>query len=99
MSMWSAGSSAGRPVSSAATKDSQATVDTLLSDLAGATLTDIAAEHDTELLTWLLSRQPKLVTGDHWRLIDEHERTAGEPHGRPRVKLSSLAELLNIGHA
>ncbi len=31
---------------------------------------------------WLLSRQPKLVTDDHWKLIDDHERSAGEPHGQ-----------------
>jgi ferredoxin--NADP+ reductase len=31
-------------------------------------------------------------------LIDEHERSAGEPHGRPRVKLPNLAKLLHIGH-
>ena len=32
---------------------------------------------------WLLERQPKLVTDDHWKLIDDHERTAGEgPAGR-----------------
>ena len=45
-----------------------------------------------------VERQPKLVTDDHWKLIDEHERTSGEPHGRPRVKLTSVAELLRIGH-
>jgi len=39
-----------------------------------------------------------VVTDDHWKLIDEHERGAGEPHGRPRVKLTSVADLLRIGH-
>lgn len=79
-------------------KDSQETVNTLLENLAGATLADRPADYSDELVQWLLSRQPKLVTDDHWRLIDAHERTAGEPHGRPRVKLSSVAELLKIGH-
>ena len=40
----------------------------------------------------------KLVTDAHWKLIDEYERSAGEPHGRPRVKLASLAELLRVSH-
>ncbi|WP_199253657.1 FAD-dependent oxidoreductase [Mycolicibacterium mengxianglii] len=80
-------------------KDSQATVDTLLGDLAGADLPERPDDYDNELVMWLLSRQPKLVTDDHWRLIDDHERTAGEPHGRPRVKLSSVAEMLKIGHS
>ncbi|HZQ30514.1 MAG TPA: FAD-dependent oxidoreductase [Mycobacterium sp.] len=75
--------------------DSQHTVDTLAADLG-------EASHDEgygdELLEWLLSRQPKLVTDEHWQLIDRHERSTGEPHGRPRVKLASVAELLRIGH-
>jgi ferredoxin--NADP+ reductase len=39
-----------------------------------------------------------LVTDDHWKLIDDHERSAGESLGRPRVKLTSVADLLRIGH-
>jgi ferredoxin--NADP+ reductase len=45
-----------------------------------------------------LSRQPKLITDEHWQLIDRHERSTGEPHGRPRVKLASVADMLRIGH-
>ena len=78
--------------------DSQETVDTLLSDLAGAHLEDVDADRSQALVEWLLSRQPKLVTDDHWKLINDYERSAGEPHGRPRVKLTSVAELLRIGH-
>ncbi|CNN46420.1 NADPH-ferredoxin reductase fprA [Mycobacterium tuberculosis] len=47
---------------------------------------------------WLASRQPKLVTSAHWALIDRFEREAGEPHGRPRIKLPSLAKLLHVSH-
>jgi ferredoxin/flavodoxin---NADP+ reductase len=79
-------------------KDSQETVDTLLSDLSGAELADVGDDYAETLVEWLLSRQPKLVTDDHWKLIDEHERSSGEPHGRPRVKLTSVADLLRIGH-
>ena len=64
-------------------KDSQETVDTLLADLEGRTLADFAADHSESLVEWLLSRQPKLVTDDHWKLIDDHERSTGEPLGRP----------------
>ena len=38
------------------------------------------------------------VDVEHWQLIDRHERTTGEPHGRPRVKLANLEDLLRIGH-
>ena len=79
-------------------KDSQDTVDTLTSDLSGADLADVDADYGQTLVEWLLERQPKLITDDHWRLIDEHERSAGQPHGRPRVKVTSVAELLRIGH-
>ncbi|ALI25932.1 Ferredoxin--NADP(+) reductase [Mycolicibacterium fortuitum] len=80
-------------------KDSQDTVDTLLADLAAGGVDERAAELGDELAQWLLDHQPKLVTGEHWRLIDAHERAAGEPAGRPRVKLASVAELLRIAHA
>ncbi|HEY6646890.1 MAG TPA: FAD-dependent oxidoreductase [Mycobacterium sp.] len=79
-------------------KDSQETVDTLVSDLAGAELTGVDADHSEKLVQWLLERQPKLITDDHWKLIDEYERSAGQEGGRPRVKLTSVAELLRIAH-
>jgi ferredoxin--NADP+ reductase len=80
-------------------KDSQDTVDTLLADLTGADgLADFPDDHADQLADWLASRQPQLVTSAHWDLIDAHERAAGEPHGRPRVKLPSLAKLLRVSH-
>jgi ferredoxin/flavodoxin---NADP+ reductase len=81
--------------------DSQDTIDTLIADLTGADaseLADFGADHADKLADLLAARQPKLVTDAHWKLIDEHERSAGEPHGRPRVKLPSLSKLLNISH-
>jgi ferredoxin--NADP+ reductase len=79
-------------------KDSQATVNTLLADLAAADLADLDPDHDRQIAEWLVERQPKVVTGDHWKLIDDFERSAGEKLGRPRVKVTSLAELLRITH-
>jgi ferredoxin/flavodoxin---NADP+ reductase len=77
--------------------DSQETVDTLLSDLSGAQLADVDADYSETLVEWLVERQPKLITDDHWKLINEYERAAGEALGRPRVKITSVAELLRIG--
>ena len=82
-------------------KDSQETVDTLLAELDRAKeggLADLPDDHADKLADWLASRQPKLVTSAHWEIIDRHERAAGEPHGRPRVKLPNLTELLRISH-
>lgn len=80
-------------------KDSADTVATLLADLEGRELTAFGDDHSATLAEWLLSLQPALVTDEHWKLIDAHERSSGEPHGRPRVKLASLVDLLRIGHA
>lgn len=76
-------------------KDSADTVATLLGDL---TEPGFAEDHDAELVQWLLSRQPLLVTDDHWARIDNHERATGDAQHRPRVKLTSVADLLGIAH-
>jgi ferredoxin/flavodoxin---NADP+ reductase len=79
-------------------KDSQHTVDTVAADLARAKLADFGPGHAEETAEWLASRQPRLVTEQHWQLIDRHERATGESQGRPRVKLASLEDLLRISH-
>ena len=76
--------------------DSQDTIDTLVADLSSAQLREVGPEHRDELAAWLLERQPELITDDHWLAIDAHERSAGEPHGRPRVKLAKVADLLRV---
>jgi ferredoxin--NADP+ reductase len=72
-----------------------ATVQHLLADL-GEPRGEISSAHATA--RWLLDRQPRLVTGEHWATIDAHERRLGTPAGRPRVKLTRVAELLAVGH-
>src|SRR5207244_6018140 len=42
------------------------------------------------------SRQPDLVTYSGWEAIDRHERSLGQPSGRPRVKLTRIEEMLRI---
>jgi ferredoxin--NADP+ reductase len=79
-------------------KDSQHTVDTVVADLAQAQLADFGPDYGAEIADWLASRQPHLVTEEHWQLIDRHERAAGESQGRPRVKLPSVADLLRVSH-
>jgi ferredoxin--NADP+ reductase len=76
--------------------DSQDTVNTLVADLASAQLRDVEPGYADELAAWLLEHQPELITDDHWLAIDTHERSAGEPYGRPRVKVSKVADLLRI---
>ena len=78
--------------------DSQDTVDTLVANLTAAPPREVGDEYAAELAGWLLERQPQVVTDEHWQLIDAHERSAGEPHGRPRRKLVSVADMLRVAH-
>ena len=59
----------------------------------------LGAGHRLELTAGQLEGQvqPALVTDAHWQLIDTFERAAGEPHGRPRVKITDVAEMLRVG--
>ncbi len=87
-------------------KDAQETVDSLLADLVpagnGSTASSSASAHepntpDADAIEALLrSRQPELVTYSGWEAIDRHERSLGEPAGRPRVKLTRIDELLHV---
>ncbi len=47
-----------------------------------------------ELEALLLERGLPFIEYAGWEAIDEHERSLGAPHGRPRVKLASWDELL-----
>ena len=77
-------------------KDAQQTVDALLEDLAAGKHLE-PAEPDPEAIARLLAeRVPALVTYEGWSEIDRHEQSLGEPHGRPRVKLTRIDELLRV---
>ena len=79
-------------------KDSADTVDTVLADLTGASLPEVARDYADELARWLVQQQPEVITDDHWQRIDAYERASGEPHDRPRVKLARVADMLRIAH-
>ncbi|HEY8583565.1 MAG TPA: FAD-dependent oxidoreductase [Capillimicrobium sp.] len=67
-------------------KDAQETVDALLADLAAGALPQPAGD-GAALLETLTERGVDVVDYAGWEAIDLHERTTGEPLGRPRVKL------------
>jgi len=77
-------------------KDSVETVNRLLADLESGALRQHPVDGSAGIEDWLAERQPDLVTEQGWQLIDAAERAAGEPHGRPRVKLCSTEEMLRI---
>jgi ferredoxin/flavodoxin---NADP+ reductase len=81
-------------------KDATETVDTLLEDARAGKLhrgdPEATAETVDELLT---ARGVEAVTYAGWEAIDLMERTAGEPHGRPRIKLAMWQELLDAARS
>src|SRR3954463_13338580 len=52
-----------------------------------------------EIAAFYAERAPDSVTWAGWEAIDAHEKTSGEPHGRPRVKLVRLADLVERSRA
>jgi ferredoxin--NADP+ reductase len=80
-------------------KDAADTVARITQDAeAGALPTPDAALSDPDAVTaWLTDRAPDLVTWEGWEQIDAHETAQGQPHGRPRVKVVRLTDLVRIG--
>ena len=75
-------------------RDAQETVDTLLADLDAGRLGNPGDPDRDSLDALVADRQPDAVSYAGWQAVDRVEREAGEPHGRPRVKLCSFEELL-----
>jgi len=75
-------------------RDAQETVDALLGDLDAERLGAPSDPDRDSLDTLIAERQPDAVSYAGWQAVDRAEREAGEPHGRPRVKLCSFDELL-----
>jgi ferredoxin--NADP+ reductase len=81
-------------------KDAQDTVSALLEDAAAGAVPEPALDGSAESVeAFLWERVPDLVTFDAWREIDRAEVARGEPQGRPRVKFTSLEEMLKAARA
>jgi ferredoxin--NADP+ reductase len=72
-------------------KDASETVEHLLADLEQAPRRQ---KTDDDVDAFLAARGARPVVYAGWTAIDERERSAGEPLGRPRVKLISWDDLL-----
>jgi ferredoxin/flavodoxin---NADP+ reductase len=77
-------------------KDAQETVDALLADLATDRHLQPLSPDPQGIEELLRERVPTLVTYEGWSEINRHEQSLGEPHGRPRVKLTRIDELLKV---
>lgn len=72
-------------------KDAADTVARILEDQEAGRLNEPPLAPDGE---WLA----EAVTWEGWLAIDAHETTAGEPQGRPRIKLVRVDEMRDIAH-
>jgi ferredoxin/flavodoxin---NADP+ reductase len=75
-------------------RDAQETVELLLDDLAEERMPTPASTTPESILELLAERGVEYVDYAGWEAIDAHEKAAGEPQGRPRVKLATWDELL-----
>jgi ferredoxin/flavodoxin---NADP+ reductase len=77
-------------------RDAQETIDHLIEDLHEDRLPEpeLAADPD-EIEALIAERKPDHVSYEGWELIDAAEKAAGEPLGRPRVKLTRVEEMLD----
>ncbi|MFE3223271.1 FAD-dependent oxidoreductase [Nocardia sp. NPDC059228] len=73
--------------------DSQETVDQLIEDFTQGKLAAPQAGR-AALEALLAERQPDQIGRDGWKAIDAAEKTAGKSAGRPRVKFTSVENLL-----
>ncbi len=72
------------------------TVRTLLADHASGLLEYAGTLDDMAVLAELRQAQPRLVTQGQWKVIDRHELRRGVDEGRPRVKVTNHAELVDL---
>jgi ferredoxin/flavodoxin---NADP+ reductase len=75
-------------------RDAQETVAAIHDDLDAGRLNEPPDPSRDAVEELLDERKPDHVTYAGWEAIDSAERAAGEPHGRPRVKLTTTDELL-----
>ncbi|HLT46224.1 MAG TPA: FAD-dependent oxidoreductase [Rubricoccaceae bacterium] len=74
--------------------DAQETVEHMLADAAEGRLFEAEAATAEAAERRIREAQPHVVTFDDWRHLDAVETAAGAPHGRPRVKLTRVEDML-----
>jgi ferredoxin/flavodoxin---NADP+ reductase len=80
-------------------KDAADTVARILEDRDAGTLNTPSHPDPDAIASFYADRAPDSVTWAGWEAIDAHEKSSGEPHGRPRVKLVRLADLVERSRA
>ncbi len=76
--------------------DAAETVELMLDDLAAGAVLSPANPEAAAIDALVREREPDAVSYDDWLKIDEVERQRGEEQGRPRVKFTSVEEMLAV---
>ena len=74
--------------------DSVETVNSLIEDASAGALAEPADPSPEGFEKLMRARQPRAVSFPDWRKLDALEVARGTPQGRPRVKFTSVAEML-----
>jgi ferredoxin--NADP+ reductase len=80
-------------------KDAADTVAKIVDDQASGTLNRPLVDEPQAIAALYAKRAPDAVTWAGWEAIDSTEKAAGAPHGRPRVKLVRVADLVASSRA
>jgi ferredoxin--NADP+ reductase len=80
-------------------KDAADTTAKIVADRDAGRLNTPAHPDPDDTAAFYAQRAPDSVTWAGWEAIDAHEKTSGEPHGRPRIKLVRLADLVERSRA
>ncbi len=79
--------------------DAIETVGSLLADLEAGALPTAAKADPDAVLELLESRGLEYTTWEGWDLLDAHERSLGEPHGRDRIKVVDRQTMVEVSRA
>jgi ferredoxin--NADP+ reductase len=80
-------------------KDAADTVSRIVQDVEAGLINQPHASSDPDAVADLLhTRVDRVIRWDGWVRIDEHERSVGQPQGRPRVKLVSVPDMIAVAH-
>jgi ferredoxin--NADP+ reductase len=80
-------------------KDAADTVAKVREDAGADALGTPVADDPDHIAALIAERAPDAVAWGGWQAIDSAEKAAGEPHGRPRIKLIRVADLVASSRA
>ena len=76
--------------------DSVETVNFLLEDFKNKTAEKFIDSQEFIIQSWLESKNVRFVPFEQWQILDSHEKEIGESRDKPREKVTSIEEMLEI---